>query len=83
MRRLYEDVKTAAKLFQPTFGLRGYPGYTLRINEANSYMSDGRVVLYTDRLMPDGTWACFAKGTPEELLDEACDDPKEQQKETA
>lgn len=55
--------------FPATFGLRGHPG-VFRISEGDSYVTDGRVMLYTHREQPDGSWKAFAKGSPEELREQ-------------
>ena len=76
-------IHEAAALFSPTFGLLAYPHYTFRISERASYLTGPAlgpftgVMLYTERLMPDGTWADFVKGTQEELLDQVCAAPGE------
>lgn len=70
--KVYFAVKST---FPETFGLKNWDG-TFRIADESSYYAgalDAKVVeehhimLYTQRLQPDGTWCDFAKGTPEEL----------------
>lgn len=71
MRENEGRVARAAQSFPDTFGLRAFPGETFQIDLRASYIGDGDVVtLYTARLMPDGKWASFAKGTVEELRQE-------------
>lgn len=68
-------VKMACALFPDTFGLRGHAG-TFRVNVRNSYVSRGKVLVYTERLVCDkwfvgptlpDQWVDFAKGTIAEL----------------
>lgn len=65
-------VKLACAMFPETFRLRAYPGETFRVSQRASYVSRGRVMLYTQRQWmtkegtPDG-WVDFAKGTISEL----------------
>lgn len=61
-------IAEAVKQFPPTFSLKAFPNDTFRISLAHSYVNDNRVVmLYPERLMPNGEWAAFSKGTVEEL----------------
>lgn len=55
----------ACAQFPDTFGLRNYEG-TFRVNRRNSYVSRGRLMIYTDMLR-DGKWCDFCKGTVDEL----------------
>ena len=59
-------VKAACAEFPETFKLRAYPGDTFRLSESASFVSQGRVLLYTQRLV-NGEWLDFAKGTADEL----------------
>ena len=64
------EAETAIALRQRysfTFGLRGFPGDTFRVNTMNSYIGDdGQLMIYTDRW--DGSmWQPFAKGSETEL----------------
>lgn len=62
-------ITQAAAEFPETFGLRGHEG-TFRVSLASSYLADralGTVMLYTEKLQPDGRWMSFAKGSPAEL----------------
>lgn len=52
--------------FPATFGLRAFPGEMFRVSRADSFVSWGRVLVYTERLAGD-RWVSFAKGAPEEL----------------
>lgn len=62
------EVRDVIATFPATFGLHGLPGKTFRISERSSYLDDNdRVVLYTQRLMPDNSWADFAKGSATQL----------------
>lgn len=65
-REQMDMVESAANTFPKEFGLRAFPGVRFRVNVSNSFISDGKVMLYTDALR-DGQWLAFAKGTPEEL----------------
>jgi hypothetical protein len=56
------------KKFPGEFGLHGFPGEVFRVSRTSSYVNDyGRVVYYTERRMPNGKWADFAKGSESEL----------------
>ena len=60
----------AIATFPETFGLRAFPGRRFRLSKMDSFVSENRVVLYTEILgVGDrhGEWLCFAKGSPEEL----------------
>ena len=57
----------AASQFPETFRLRAYGAETFRIHAGISYVSAGRVVLYTQRLAAGDEWLDFAKGSPAEL----------------
>ena len=63
-------VKGEAEAFPLTFGLRGFPESTFRVNLGNSYIHDrtGEVVLYLDiRHSVSGEWQAFGKGSAAEL----------------
>lgn len=64
-------IAEAAAKFPALFALRGHEG-TFRISLQSSYLSEGRVVLYTEKQSdhPGGEWQDFAKGSPEELARE-------------
>jgi len=74
-------VKAACALFPPTFRLRNHEGM-FRVSESASYVSQGRVMVYTQRYLtherfmqvygrphrtPEELWVDFAKGTVGEL----------------
>lgn len=74
-------VKAACAEFPGTFRLRGHNG-TFRVSVRSSYVSGGKVIVYTQRLhtqdsftraygrnprTSDELWQDFAKGTPSEL----------------
>lgn len=71
-------VKLACAMFPDTFRLRGHDG-TFRVSHRASYVSRGRVMLYTQRFsgskalldrqrgISDAGWDDFAKGTISEL----------------
>jgi len=59
-------VEKACAMFPGTFGLRGHEGDVFRISPRSSYVSRGRVVVYTERFF-QGEWRDFAKGTIQEL----------------
>jgi hypothetical protein len=62
------SILAACTSFPATFGLRAFPGKVFRINKGNSYVSEVYgVMLYTDIRNDDGSWSCFAKGSPDEL----------------
>lgn len=77
-----EKVAQAATSFPARFGLRAFPGDRFKILIEHSFVSDGKVMLYTGRLMPDGKWASFAKGTVAELLREVVQAPVDADLET-
>ena len=61
-----EKIRAAIARFPATFGLRGFPGDVFRISPTASYVSGGRVLLYTQR--KDGNqWLDFSKGGESEL----------------
>lgn len=62
-----ELIENGAKGFPATFGMRGFPGGVFKISVRDSYVSEGRVMLYTARLQADGSWWSFAKGTEAEI----------------
>lgn len=55
--------------FPARFGLRGFPGEVFRFSAQASYVSDGVIQLYTQRLV-NGRWLDFAKGTPAEMREQ-------------
>lgn len=63
-------VAAAVASFPPSFGLRAYSGDTFRVSSSSSYVSGGRVVLYTERLGADGQWRDFAKGSADQLREQ-------------
>jgi hypothetical protein len=70
MNRLEEQklIYQAIKKFPSEFRLKAYPGRWFSISAANSYISDiFGMMLYTEVQLPDGSWAPFAKGSPQEL----------------
>jgi hypothetical protein len=61
-----EKIRAAIAKFPPTFGLHGFPGDVFRLSPTSSYVSGGRVLLYTQR--KDGNqWLDFSKGSESEL----------------
>ena len=62
-----DRITKAAARFPKTFGLRAFPSDKFTINERQSYVSGGEVMLYVYTV---DTMQAFAKGTPEELLRE-------------
>lgn len=63
------DIEILADTFPATFGLRAFPGKVFKIGRQSSYISEGRVILYTQ--VQDGDrWLDFAKGTASELRKE-------------
>ncbi len=52
--------------FPAEFSLRAFPGEKFKIVESQSYMEDGKILLYVYGFR-NGEWLAFAKGTPEEL----------------
>ena len=64
-----EKIRATIARFPSTFELRGFPGDVFRLSPTSSYVSGGRVLLYTQR--KDGNqWLDFAKGTESELRSE-------------
>lgn len=64
-----EQIDKAIAEFPPTFGLRGFPRNTFRINNLASYVNDdGIVMLYLQRKVLNDCWLDFAKCTTEELF---------------
>jgi hypothetical protein len=61
-----EKIRDAIARFPSTFGLRGFPGALFRISPEASYVSGGRVMLYTQR-KTGNQWLDFAKGSESEL----------------
>ena len=61
-----DKIRDAIARFPSTFGLRGFPGGVFRISPTSSYVSGGRVMLYTERKDNDD-WLDFSKGTESEL----------------
>lgn len=72
-----EAIDKAIASFPETFGLRGFPGDTFKIDRRDSFVSQGRILLYTHKLMSDDSllskeagkrvWSAFSKGSIEEL----------------
>jgi len=65
-----QRVWEAMTKFPETFGLRGMPGARFKISEHASFVSEGKVMLYTmvSRNAEDPyIWQLFAKDTEEEL----------------
>jgi hypothetical protein len=61
-----DKIRAAIAQFPATFGLRGFPGGVFRLSPDSSYVSGGRVALYTQRKDGD-SWNDFSKGTEAEL----------------
>ena len=55
------------KEFGKTFGLRASPGEVFRISRSASFVSQGQVLIYTQRRCADGVWRDYTKGTEMEL----------------
>ena len=55
----------APGVFPETFGLKGFPGKTFRVNFDKSYDD-----FYVVEIKSGGSWKDFSKGTEEELLKE-------------
>jgi hypothetical protein len=66
-----EVVMEAASKFPPQFGMRAFPGKVFRISIVASYITEGRVMLYTAVKTGEDKWECFCKGTVMELELEA------------
>jgi hypothetical protein len=64
-----DKIRDAIARFPSAFGLRGFPGGVFRISPTSSYVSGGRVMLYTERKDNDD-WLDFSKGTESELRSE-------------
>jgi hypothetical protein len=62
-RRKLED---AIQMFPATFKLRAFPGELFRISRDSSYISEGKVMLYT-QIQKGNDWLDFDKGTVSEL----------------
>lgn len=60
-------LQQAADRFPKEFGLRRFPGDRFCISLCDSFVSEGRVMLYT-RVLREDQWCSFAKGTEAELL---------------
>lgn len=65
-------IEAAIARFPYTFHLQG-PGMdgVYRFSPTASYVSEGRVMLYAQRLQPDGTWLDACKGEVWEFEREA------------
>jgi hypothetical protein len=67
--------------FPATFGLTPYPDDVFRLSVADSFVSEGRVRLYTEVLRNLGSdgekWLSFAKCAPHELRVLLCMDPRD------
>jgi hypothetical protein len=61
-----EAITKAIAQFPETFELRAFPGKTFRMSRDASYVSDGRIMLYT-QVLRDGEWLDAVKGTVEEM----------------
>jgi len=73
---MQEAVEQAASQFPLVFGLRAFPGKRFKVGIAQSYISEGVVVLYTQVWNPERSiWVDFAKGTVDELSKEVVDLP--------
>lgn len=70
------DIQAAIEKFPALFGLRAFPGKIFRISRIHSYISENRVILYTEVRDADGVrfWS-FAKGTAAELRPEIVEVP--------
>lgn len=67
----HADINVVIDKFPKTFGLVGFPGKVFRISRSSSYISDNRVVLYTQVLeRSSNTWLDFAKGSESELREQ-------------
>lgn len=65
-----EKLRAVITTFPAEFGLRAYEG-VFRISLEKSYVSTVYgMQLYTQKKAADGTWADFAKGSPEQLRGE-------------
>lgn len=70
-------IDAAIATFPETFGLRAFPGDTFKIERRDSFVSQGRILLYTHKLMSENSllskeagkrvWSAFSKGSVEEL----------------
>ena len=67
-------IRDAIARFPATFSLRGFPGDLFRLSPTASYVSDGSVILYTQRKKGD-RWQDFAKGTEPELRGQIVSSP--------
>lgn len=59
-------IREAAAQFPEGFRLRAFPNDVFSIDIAASFVSEGKVLLYT-AVWRDGEWKAFAKGTISEL----------------
>ena len=59
-------VKDAVSKFPATFQLRGHEG-EFRMSPTSSYVSNGIVLLYTEKLV-EGQWLSYVKATQAEML---------------
>lgn len=64
-----ELILEQAALLPSEFGLSAFPGLRFRVSVKDSYVNDGRVILYTEVKRGD-KWSSFAKGTATELRSE-------------
>lgn len=64
-------IDAAIAKFPGEFSLRGFRSKRFRVNRANSFVSEGQVLLYTDVFDEETQrWLAFAKGTVDELATE-------------
>jgi hypothetical protein len=71
-----EQLAEAISKFPSTFGLREFPGKSFRISPESSFVSDGKLMIYT-QILRDGTWLDFAKEEQGELRRQIIQDPNE------
>lgn len=57
----------ACALFPATFGLRAFRGETFRVSRSLSFVSQGQIQVYVQRLAAPGQWNDFTRGTVREL----------------
>lgn len=63
-------VRDAAGDFPDEFGLKAFPGKRFKILLGQSYVSEGKVLLYLGIKRASNQWEAFCKGTPAELRKE-------------
>jgi hypothetical protein len=54
--------------FGRVFGMHAFPGERFSIHPGASFVSGGRVMIYTYRFDLERGWLAFTKGTPQECL---------------